>query len=208
MENAESLKGKEFLDFVLNFLRGKNDVPPITDEERRKRRLPKHCVNVLEHKEATKMLELFKSADADDMIYYFNASDGFKTLVDSLEFGNEAIPILSESLAKDQKLREDFQRQKLYEALIDFLYKKNVNAEGKTLDPSVVKEVFNMLESASLNEEVRNNLSEKKKIKDLFLVVIRSIEIDKNRELVASLIQFVSNLCYGTGKFRRMLLTV
>lgn len=56
-----------------------------------------------------------------------------------------------------------------------------------------------------MNELVRENLSEKKKIKDLFLVVIKSIDIQQNRKLVSSLIQFVSNLCYGTGKFRTML---
>ena len=56
-----------------------------------------------------------------------------------------------------------------------------------------------------MNEFVRENLSEKKKIKDLFLVVINSIDIKQNRKLVSSLIQFVSNLCYGTGKFRQML---
>lgn len=87
------------------------------------------------------------------------------------------------------------------------MYKKNVNAEGKTLDNAVVTETLILLESGSMNEEVRGILSEKKKIKDLFLVVIRSINIDENRRLCSSLIQFVSNLCYGTGKFRRMLLT-
>jgi len=56
-------------------------------------------------------------------------------------------------------------------------------------------------------DAVRANLSEKKKIKDLFLVVIRAINITENRKLVASLVQFVSNLCYGTGKFRRLLMT-
>jgi hypothetical protein len=45
------------------------------------------------------------------------------------------------------------------------------------------------------------------KIKDLFLVVIRSVDISNNKKLVSSLIQFASNLCYGTGKFRRMLST-
>ncbi len=54
-------------------------------------------------------------------------------------------------------------------------------------------------------EFVREGLSEKKKIKDLFLVVIRSVDIEKNRKLLSSLIQFASNLCYGTGKFRTML---
>jgi hypothetical protein len=39
-----------------------------------------------------------------------------------------------------------------------------------------------------MNEYVRERLSEKKKIKDLFLVVIRSIDIGKNRKLVSSLI--------------------
>ena len=49
------------------------------------------------------------------------------------------------------------------------------------------------------------NLSEKKKIKDLFLVVFNSIDPKENRRLLSSLIQFASNLCYGTGKFRTML---
>lgn len=56
-----------------------------------------------------------------------------------------------------------------------------------------------------MNESVRGNLSDKKKIKDLFLVVINSLEISKNKKLVSSLIMFFSNLCYGTGKLRQML---
>ena len=87
------------------------------------------------------------------------------------------------------------------------MHKKNVNAEGATLEPETVEKILVILENASMNEAVRMNLSEKKKIKDLFLVVIRSIDIKENRPLVASLIQFASNLCYGTNKFRRMLIT-
>lgn len=90
--------------------------------------------------------------------------------------------------------------------MVEFLYKKNVNAEGATLEASVVADILSLLENGSLVEAVRVNLSEKKKMKDLFLVVIKSIDITRNRKLVASLIQFVSNLCYGTGKFRKMLL--
>jgi hypothetical protein len=56
-----------------------------------------------------------------------------------------------------------------------------------------------------MNEFVRLNLSEKKKIKDLFLVVFKSIEARENRRVLSSLIQFVSNLCFGNGKFRTML---
>ena len=140
------------------------------------------------------------------MIYYFNAKHGFKILVDSFEFGLEALDIISEILPADQKLREDFQRQHLYEAMIDFMHKKNVNAEGATLDPEAIEKMLVLLENASMNEAVRANLSEKKKIKDLFLVVIKSIDIKANRSLVASLMQFASNLCYGTNKFRRMLI--
>jgi len=56
-----------------------------------------------------------------------------------------------------------------------------------------------------MNEEVRQNLSEKKKIKDLFLVVVRSLEISKNKLLIASLLSFISNLCYGRGKLKQLL---
>lgn len=63
-------------------------------------------------------------------------------------------------------------------------------------------QILQILEAGSMNEEVRQNLSDKKKIKDLFLVVIRSIEISKNKMLVAALLAFVSNLCYGSGKLK------
>ena len=45
-----------------------------------------------------------------------------------------------------------------------------------------------ILENGSMSEPVRMNLSEKKKVKDLFLVVIRAINIDENRKVVSSLI--------------------
>lgn len=89
--------------------------------------------------------------------------------------------------------------------MIEYLYKNTQNVEEKTLDSVVIHKVLEILENGSMNEFVRENLSEKKKIKDLFLVVINSINIEENRKLVSSLIQFVSNLCYGTGKFRVML---
>ena len=68
------------------------------------------------------------------------------------------------------------------------MHKKNFNAEGATLEPETIEKILVILENASMNEAVRMNLSEKKKIKDLFLVVIRSIDIKQNRSLVASLI--------------------
>lgn len=89
--------------------------------------------------------------------------------------------------------------------MIDFLYKRNVKAEGTTLPNEHVYTILVLLENASLDDVVRSTLSEMSKIKDLFLIVIRAINIDENMKLVSSLIQFVSNLCYGTGKFRKML---
>lgn len=65
--------------------------------------------------------------------------------------------------------------------------------------------ILQILETGSLNEAVRGNLSDKKKIKDLFLVVVRSIEINSNKILISSLLQFISNLCYGSGKLKMML---
>jgi hypothetical protein len=125
---------------------------------------------------------------SDELALYFNAKHGMKVLVDSLQFNQEALPILSDLLSENEKMREEFQRSHLYEALVEFLYKKNVNAEGATLDSAIVAQILNLLENGSLVESVRLNLSEKKKMKDLFLVVINSIDIKQNRKLVASLI--------------------
>jgi len=131
---------------------------------------------------------VFKSEVSDELALYFNAKHGMKVLVDSLQFNQEALPILSDLLSENEKMREEFQRSHLYEALVEFLYKKNVNAEGATLDSAIVAQILTLLENGSLVESVRLNLSEKKKMKDLFLVVINSIDIKQNRKLVASLI--------------------
>ena len=86
--------------------------------------------------------------------------------------------------------------------MIDFMQQANQNAEGKTLSLDEMLTILTVLEAGSLNEQVRHNLSEKKKIKDLFLVVIRSVDIPKNKALISSLIQFIANLCQGTGKLK------
>jgi hypothetical protein len=51
-----------------------------------------------------------------------------------------------------------------------------------------VHRILEILEASSMNEQVRLGLSEKKKIKDLFLVVFKSIEAKENRRLLSSLI--------------------
>lgn len=96
--------------------------------------------------------------------------------------------IVSDLIIDNEQLSDDFQRNHQYEALIDFMYKRNVNAEGAILPADKVHKILQILENGSMIEAVRMNLSEKKKVKDLFLVVIRAINIDENREVVASLI--------------------
>lgn len=46
--------------------------------------------------------------ESEELTFYFNAKDGFKSLVDSLNFGFEALVILDELLPKNEKLRQDF----------------------------------------------------------------------------------------------------
>lgn len=144
-------------------------------------------MNELKADEAKKLRDILMD-NGEDMVLYFNAKDGFKVLVESLNYGMEAIPILSDQLLDNESLRDTFQRQHLYEAIIDFMHKRNVNAEGATLDSEVIFKLLAILENGSMVDIVRENLSEKKKIKDLFLVVIRAVNIDENRRLVASLV--------------------
>lgn len=62
-----------------------------------------------------------------------------------------------------------------------------------------------IIEEGTHNQIVRDGLSEKKKIKDVFLVVVKSINLKEQRTLVASLLSVVGNLCYGTNHFRNLL---
>jgi hypothetical protein len=156
----------------------------------------------LSREELQKLTETLKD---DNMKYYFSVQEGFKLLVDSLYLNTRAIVLIEKLLEKNEKLQEAFQKEHLYEALIDFIQNQNQNAEGKTLDYKDMLAILQILETGSLNEAVRGNLSDKKKIKDLFLVVLNTIEIPKNKELCSSLVQFFSNLCYGTGKLKQML---
>lgn len=85
MSNSESLKGKEFIDFMFDYFSGKSHKPVLQPGQR----LPKHCVNELKSEEAKKLLQIMK--DSEELMFYFNAKDGFKALVDSLNFGCEAL---------------------------------------------------------------------------------------------------------------------
>lgn len=102
MSNSESLKGKDFIDFLLDYLTGKTHKPvPIPGF-----RIPKYCANELKEDETKKLLTILK--ESTELVYYFNAKDGFKTLVDSLVHGSNALKILENLLPENEKLREDF----------------------------------------------------------------------------------------------------
>ena len=111
MANSDSLKGKEFIDFYLDYLQGKGPQPEQTEEQEKgpKVKKPKYCVQELKKDEAKKLQKILTD-NTDDMVWYFNAKDGFKVLVDSLNFGSEALPILSDQLIDNDKLRDEFQR--------------------------------------------------------------------------------------------------
>ena len=211
METADGLAGKDYIDFLLNAVQGKipqslSDVAAGKPNAADKNKVPRYCQHAIKPEEAQKLKEILKKED-QDLVLYFNAKDGFRTLVASLEFNTECLDLLADLIIDNEQLANDFQRNHQYEALIDFMYKKNVNTEGATLSADTIHKILTILENGSMNEAVRMNLSEKKKVKDLFLVVIRAIDIDQNRAVVSSLIQFASNLCYGTGKFRRLLIS-
>jgi hypothetical protein len=95
MSNSESLKGKDFIDFMFDYFSGKSHKPELLPGVR----LPKNCVNELKADEAAKLLKILK--DSEELMYYFNAKDGFKALVDSLNFGCEALTILEALLPEN-----------------------------------------------------------------------------------------------------------
>lgn len=79
-------------------------------DEGNKRMLPNFCKNELSVENAKKLREVLANEKTDDMVLYFNAKNGFKVLVDSLQFNQEALPILTDALGNNEQLREEFQR--------------------------------------------------------------------------------------------------
>jgi len=109
MADADNLKGKEYVDFLLNFLQGKHLAEEEEGHLRKGPRLPKYCKLELNDENATKLRSVLKD-QGEDVTLYMNTRDGMKVLCDSLEFNDNGIDILSDVLPLYQKLREDFQR--------------------------------------------------------------------------------------------------
>lgn len=76
MSNAELLKGKEYLDFILDFVQGRKD--EVAHKEK------KYCYHEISEEEVAKLKDIL--AQDKDLIFYFNAKDGLKTLIGSLDF--------------------------------------------------------------------------------------------------------------------------
>lgn len=90
MGNSELLKGKEYLDFIIDFLLGKkDDTPPAIDPKITEKQ---YCFHEITEEEAGK-LKATLAAD-NDIIYYFNAKDGLKILVASLKFNTLGLEII------------------------------------------------------------------------------------------------------------------
>lgn len=182
MANAADLEGKDYVDHLLSAVQGKipqtfADASAGKPNRADQGKAPRYCQHEISPEEATKLKGILRKEE-NDLVLYFNAKDGFRTLVHSLEYNTECLELLYDLIVDNDELRDDFQRNHQYEALIDFMYKKNVNAEGATLPAEAVHKILMILENGSMSEAVRMNLSEKKKVKDLFLVVIRAIDID------------------------------
>jgi hypothetical protein len=104
MSNSDLLKGKEYLDFLLEFLQGKKDEQQPPDPKKEKQ----WCFHELTEEESKK-LSVALEADKD-IVYYFNVKDGMKVLVDSLQFNCLALDMIQKLLEGDAKMQEDFQK--------------------------------------------------------------------------------------------------
>ena len=113
MANASSLKGKEYIDYLLAFLKGKKDES--ADASKKTKQI---CFHELTKDECTKLTEIL--AD-ENMVYYFNVNGGMSILVDSLYISTTGLKLIQKVLENNEKLKDDFQREHLYEGLIDLI---------------------------------------------------------------------------------------
>ena len=98
MENAGSLAGKEYIDYLLAFLQGKKDVERPEQPKGQKRK--QVCFHELTLEESKK---LSKTLENSDMVYYFGVNSGPKVLVDSLYYSNVGLRIIEKLLEKNVK---------------------------------------------------------------------------------------------------------
>ncbi len=62
-----------------------------------------------------------------------------------------------------------------------------------------------ILEDGSLNDLVRGELAGRRKVKDMFLKTLESLNAVDHSELLSLLLSFVSNLCYAGPQFKELM---
>ena len=108
MANAKSLEGKEYIDYLMKFLKDGSDETANKELKANQRR---HvlCRNELTVEECKKLTEVLKD---DKMVLYMSATGGFKVLVDSLYLNSKSgvLDLLQAKLTTDdsKKLQDDF----------------------------------------------------------------------------------------------------
>jgi tetratricopeptide (TPR) repeat protein len=100
MANAESLKGKEYIDYLLAFLAGKmsKDIKNSEKEMKNKKKRKQLCFHELTVEEAKKLKE---TLDVENMVYYFSIQNGLPMLVDSLYISTNGLPLITSILETD-----------------------------------------------------------------------------------------------------------
>lgn len=202
MQQRDGLSDKEFIDFTLSYLRGQKDEEIKIEEGKTE---SSFCMHPIGEDDGDKLIKLLKKSD--DLLLYFIKLKGLMVLRDSFSYNNVGFKVLEQILQKNDKVKEEFQKVKGYEAMIDYLHNRSLSPEKVSLDSDIVYQVFNMLEEATINDYCRGQLSEKKKIKDLFIAVLKALDVKENTKLFGTLISFGSNLCFGKyeTKFRELL---
>ena len=92
------MAGREYIDFLLNAVQG-NIPQPMSEAGKPTKadlkKVPRYCQHAIEPDQAKKLKEILKKED-EDLVLYFNAKDGFRTLVGSLEFNMDSLDLLAE----------------------------------------------------------------------------------------------------------------
>ena len=108
MANAKSLEGKEYIDYLMKFLKDGSEETAHKELKANERRRVV-CRNELTAEECKKLADVLKD---EKMVLYMSATGGFKVLVDSLYLNSKSgvLELLQDKLTSDdsKKLQDDF----------------------------------------------------------------------------------------------------
>ena len=139
MQQRDGLSDKEFIDFTLSYLRGQKDEEIKIEEGKTE---SSFCMHPIGEDDGDKLIKLLKKSD--DLLLYFIKLKGLMVLRDSFSYNNVGFKVLEQILQKNDKVKEEFQKVKGYEAMIDYLHNRSLSPEKVSLDSDIVYQVFNM----------------------------------------------------------------